>query len=118
MFFVNDTATTKIYTPFPTRRSSDRRSNSTPASDSVHLIELRSLAGDPDCVHRVLEQVPTDSEISFLVTCEDRRKSLEVFRDEVQAISERNVVIAKSGEPVASNVVYVVHEGKIGRAHV
>jgi PAS domain S-box-containing protein len=77
----------------------------------VHLIELRSLAGDPDCVHRVLEQVPTDSEISFLVTCEDRRKSLEVFRDEVQAISERNVVIAKSGEPVASNVVYVVHEG-------
>jgi PAS domain S-box-containing protein len=86
-------------------------SDSNPQAETVHLIEVRSLAGDPDCVHRVLEQVPTDSGISFLVTCEDRRKSLEVFRDEVQKISKRQVFVAESGEPVTSNLVYVIHEG-------
>jgi PAS domain S-box-containing protein len=84
---------------------------STNDPESVHLIEVRSLAGDPDCVHRVLKQIPTDSGMSFLVTCEDRRKSLDAFRDEVQAISGREVVVAVSGESVDTNVVYVIHEG-------
>ena len=85
------------------------QSNAQP--DSVNLIEVRSLAGDPQCVHRVLKQVPTDSGVSFIVTCEDRRKSLDVFRNEVQEISERKVYVAESGESVNSNTVYVIHEG-------
>ena len=80
-------------------------------SDSVHLIELRSLTGDPACVHRVLKHVPTDSGMSFLVTCEDRRKPLSVFCTELQSISKRPVVMAESGWPVSVNVVYVIHEG-------